>query len=805
MDARAITREEAEVAPKNAHGRLFRKYAALVVGLVSGVLLASGAIEAWFSYQETRAMVIRIQREKAASAAAVIKQFMREIENQIEWSMHSAFLQGAEGFEQRRIDYLRLLRQSPAITQISFLDPAGKEQLRVSRLSMDMIGSGADFSRDPKFTQARPNRTYVSPVYFRKESEPYTTISMASSRKSAGITVAEVNLKFIWDKISQIKAGRRGYAYLVDSRGLLIAHPDIGLVLRKTDLSRLDQVRAILESSAETGPDRADVPIAANVQGKTVLTAYARIEPLAWTVFVESPIDEAFGPLYDSLARTAILLLIGLALSVAAGLVLARRITVPIRALEEGAARIGAGDLSSRIAVGTGDELGALAGRFNQMATELQTSYATLEQKVEERTHELSEALVRLEALGEVGEAVRSSLNLERVLETIVSRAVDLSATDAGAVYVFDEESREFRLQAAYRMGDDLIRATGTIGADAGETAVGLATRRREAVQIPDVQDYSGPALGDLLEQSGYRALLAVPLLREDRVVGALVVRRKQPGPFGEETIDVLQTFATQSVLPIQNARLFRDIEEKGREIEIASQHKSQFLANMSHELRTPLNAILGYTELILDEIYGPATEKVRGVLERVQSNGRHLLELINDVLDLTKIEAGELELSLNPYSMPDVVQTVVTATESLAAEKKLAVGLELSPELPTGEGDERRITQVLLNLVGNAIKFTDAGRVDIRVCAENGMFDVAVADTGPGIARDEQEHIFEEFQQVDNSSTKEKGGTGLGLAIAKRIVEMHGGRIWVESDPGEGATFHFSLPLHVEQPETPS
>jgi signal transduction histidine kinase len=242
--------------------------------------------------------------------------------------------------------------------------------------------------------------------------------------------------------------------------------------------------------------------------------------------------------------------------------------------------------------------------------------------------------------------------------------------------------------------------------------------------------------------------------------------------------------------------------EELGRlyqQLELASKHKSQFLANMSHELRTPLNAILGYAELMVDGIYGEPSEKMRGVLERLQSNGRHLLGLINAVLDLSKIEAGQLTLSVNDYSLKEVVQSAFVAVESLATAKRLALKIELPAALPTGRGDEQRITQVLLNLVGNAIKFTEAGEVAIAASAENGAFTVAVRDTGPGIAVADQTRIFEEFQQADNSSTRSKGGTGLGLAISKRIIEMHGGRIWVESNQGEGSTFAFRLPIKVE------
>ncbi len=252
-------------------------------------------------------------------------------------------------------------------------------------------------------------------------------------------------------------------------------------------------------------------------------------------------------------------------------------------------------------------------------------------------------------------------------------------------------------------------------------------------------------------------------------------------------------------MLAIQNARLFREIEEKSRELSEASKHKSQFLANMSHELRTPLNAILGYAELMLDSIYGEPSEKMRAVLERLQSNGRHLLGLINDVLDLSKIEAGQLTLSVDDYSLSDLVHGVVVAVEPLAAEKRLAFKAEVAADLPTGRGDGRRLSQVLLNLVGNAIKFTDKGEVAIRASVTNGTFTVVVCDTGPGISAADQAKIFEEFQQADSSITRKKGGTGLGLSIAKRIIEMHGGRIWVESEPGKGSTFYFTLPVRVE------
>jgi GAF domain-containing protein len=424
---------------------------------------------------------------------------------------------------------------------------------------------------------------------------------------------------------------------------------------------------------------------------------------------------------------------------------------------------------------------------------------ARLFNEVRARTEALAQSVEELRALGEVSQAVNSTLDLQTVLATIVAQAVQLSTTDAGAIYVFDDARQEFQLRATHGMDQALIAAIQDQHISVGERTIARMAAQRSPVQISDLLNEPSSPLLNVVIRAGYRAVLVVPLLRPGEIVGILVVRRKQPGEFPNSTVELLETFADQSVLAIQNARLFRQIEEKSRELAQASKHKSQFLANMSHELRTPLNAILGYTELILDSIYGEPSDKMRTVLERLQANGRHLLGLINDVLDLSKIEAGQLTLSLDDYSLSDVVHGVVSAVEPLVAEKRLAFKADVAADLPTGRGDGRRLSQVLLNLVGNAIKFTDKGEVAIRASATNGAFTVAVCDTGPGIAADDQAKIFEEFQQADSSITRKKGGTGLGLSIAKRIIEMHGGRIWVESEPGKGSTFYFTLPVRVE------
>jgi signal transduction histidine kinase len=425
---------------------------------------------------------------------------------------------------------------------------------------------------------------------------------------------------------------------------------------------------------------------------------------------------------------------------------------------------------------------------------------ARLFEEVQARTRELTRSVAELRALGEVSQAVNSTLELQTVLRAIAAHAVTLAEADAGAFCAYEESAQIFHLQATHELDPDVVEALTRRPVRLGEGAIGSAGLRRAAVQIPDIDQEASHPLYDVIRKPGYRALLAVPLLREDSLVGGLVLCRKAPGAFAPETVDLVQTLANQSVLAIENAELFEEIERKGQELAVASRHKSEFLANMSHELRTPMNAILGFTELIRDGVYGEVSPKVTAMLERIQANGRHLLGLINDVLDLSKIEAGQLKLETADYALRDLVQTVRASTESLAAAKKLGLRIELPDILPAARGDERRIAQVLLNLVGNAIKFTEAGEVVVSVTVDETSFEIAVTDTGPGIPADEQEKIFEEFHQIDSSSTRRKGGTGLGLAISKRIVELHGGRIWVESEPGRGSSFRFVIPIQVEQ-----
>jgi GAF domain-containing protein len=418
--------------------------------------------------------------------------------------------------------------------------------------------------------------------------------------------------------------------------------------------------------------------------------------------------------------------------------------------------------------------------------------------ELEARTAQLTRSVEELQALGDVGRAVSSTLDLETVLRTIVSRATQLTDMDGGSVWEYDEAREAFHLHATENLPDELVDALRETRMRKGEGAVGRLAVTGEPVQIRDIVDEGiyQSRVREVLIRCGYRSVLAVPLLREDHLLGALAVNRSSPGEFAPEAIELLQTFATQSALAIQNARLFREVQIKSRELETASRHKSEFLANMSHELRTPLNAIIGFSEVLSERMFGEINDRQAEYLHDILESGRHLLSLINDILDLSKVEAGRMELEPAEFDLPHAIENTLILVRERAARRGIALERAIDERLGTIRADERKVKQVLLNLMSNALKFTpEGGRVDVRAAARDGVVEISVADTGVGIAPEDQATVFEEFRQV-GAAAKNVEGTGLGLAISRKFVELHGGRIWVTSQVGQGSNFTFTLPL---------
>ncbi len=773
---------------------LFSKYFAFIGLLVSAGLVASGAVGLYFSYQETRNSLVSLQREKALTAAVRIEQFLRDIESQLGWTSLTFVTPGQSAMEGRRLDFIKVLRQLPAVTEVRHLDGAGREQLKVSRLELDTFGGGIDYSASPRFIEARKGKAWFGPVEFRKETEPYMPIAIPEARDRPGATVVEVNLKFIWEVVSRIRIGQKGVAYVVDGSGFLIAHPDISMMLRKVNLAELPQVREAL--AAPAGFEWREVKGARDSSGEAVLSAYARVEPTGWLVFVEEPESAVFAPLYAALLRTAVLLLAGVALSVFAALVLARRMVKPVRALQQGADRIRQGDLVSRIDVHTGDELEDLADRFNTMSDELRESYADLEQKVESRTAELRESLEQQTAVGEILRVISSSpTDAWPVFEAVAHNARRLCAADNAAVVL--------------RRGDELVPMAASRPEEMVEpfpfdrgTVTGRSIAEGRTLSVGDIL-----ALGDdfaaakvHLHIDHARAMIATPLVRDGHALGAIALWRSEPLPFTARQVELAETFARQAVIAIENVRLFNEIQEKSRQLEAANKHKSDFLANMSHELRTPLNAIIGFSEVMLTGMTGPVVDQQKEFIGDIRDSGKHLLALINDILDLSKIEAGRMELDRARFDLRSAMDNAMTLVRGRAERGGIALDIAIAAEVDDYLGDERKFKQIVLNLLSNAVKFTpEGGRVTLGARRANGAYVFDVSDTGVGIAPEDQQLIFEEFRQVGSDYERKAEGTGLGLALTRRLVELHGGDIRVASAPGRGSTFTFTLPLEAE------
>jgi signal transduction histidine kinase len=423
---------------------------------------------------------------------------------------------------------------------------------------------------------------------------------------------------------------------------------------------------------------------------------------------------------------------------------------------------------------------------------------------LESRGAELAGKVAQLEALREVGEAVASSLDLDEVLHRIVSNAVRLTnlgfgditlGTDGGSILEYDEADEVFHVRAALGSSGELLRQLRGIVIDRESTLLGRTACAHRRLEIADLTRAELDPYLEIVYRHGWRSLLAVPMLRGDTLVGVLVIRRRGTGAFPPDVADMLETFASQSALAIVNARLFRELETRTRELQIASHHKSEFLASMSHELRTPLNAVIGFSEVLLDRMFGEINERQDEYLRDIRNSGKHLLELLNEILDLSKVEAGQMVLEPTTFSVAQALDYTLTMVRERAALHALTVTVTVAADVGTVEADELRFKQVVLNLVSNAVKFTpDGGSVSIHACRNGSELVVTVTDTGIGVPPEDQERIFESFQQGRRGAAKEEG-TGLGLTLSRRIVGLFGGRMWLESTPGVGSTFGFAMP----------
>ncbi|KMO36514.1 ATP-binding protein [Methylobacterium aquaticum] len=811
-------------APARRRLPLAVKFAVASVGLVTLVLLINGGINVWLNYEEAKRTAVRVQQEKAQAAAERVDLFISDIESQIGWTTRTEWRRVP--LEQQRYDFIRLLRQAPAVTDVSYLDPSGKEQLKVSRLEPDQVGSGEDVSAEPRFRDAVAQKVWFGPVYFRRGSEPYMTIAVAHAGRHPGVTTAEVNLKLVWDVITSIRLGQKGYAFVVTSAGRLIAHPDLSLVLRDTDLSRLAQVARALPARAGGPIPASTSEIVTDLDGNAVLSAHATIGRVGWIVFVQSPVSEALAPVYAALSQTLALLALGLLLATVAGTFLSRRMVVPIRRLQEGAERLGSGDLAQRIAIRTGDEIETLADRFNQMAGRIQDSYETLEAKVEERTRDLEDTVQVQTATGEVlGVISRSPHDLRPVLDTITATAARLCEAPDARIHLLSDGT--FRLTASTSDASPPVDGPGATAE--------RAARELRIVHEPDpaepAHDPDGPC------DETVRTVVSVPLIREGVAVGVLTLRRATRQPFTRRQIALLTSFSDQAVIAIANTRLFEEVQARTAEAEqslndlrlaqdrLVQSEKlaslGQLTAGIAHEIKNPLNFVNNFSTLSADlideltEVLAPVplddaireeidalTGLLKGNLEKVVSHGKRADSIVKNMLLHSREGSGEHR----PVDVNALVEESLNLGYHGARADKPGFNVILARALDPSAGQAdlypQEITRVLLNLISNGF-YAAAKRQ-----AEEGQgfepmltattrdlgpqVEIRIRDNGTGIPEDVRAKMFNPF-----FTTKPAGeGTGLGLSLSHDIVvKQHGGMIDVATEPGVFTEFTIVLP----------
>ena len=738
----------AQADPEKTRGQLLRKYVALFVAVVLVALPLNGLLDIWFQYQSERSALVRVQREQALAAAASIEQFVRQIQDQLGWTTQLPWAAGAP-FEQRRFDALRLLRQVPAISEIAQLDPTGHEQLRISRLATDVIGSGADFSKESKFTEAVAHMFYYGPVYFRRGSEPYMTLSVAGARQAAGVSVAEVNLRFIWDAVSQIKVGEHGHALVIDANDRLIAYPDLSLVLRNTDFSHLEQVRTA--RAASTAPDPQEAHEAKDITGRRVLTAYASVEPLGWLVFVELPTDEAYAPLYASMRRTALALLGAVGLAIFAGILLARRMVRPIYALQSGAARIGSGELGHRIAMNTGDELQGLASQFNEMAGRLQQLYADLQSRVE--------ALRRVEAYFSAGQSILRTGSWAWNVET-------------GEIYWSQEV---FRI-----LGFDPKSFEPAMGASASL----LPEEERKLFQ--EKLDEAVRQRSDFSYE--YRIVLPDRSKKYVRSVARPSINAAGALEYVGVLVDVTDQRRGEDALRSAQADLARVARLTTM---------GELAASIAHEVNQPLMAIVTNAETCLAWLATnePDLDEARLAAERIVRNGHRAGDIIKTIRALARKSSPEMAR----FDLNEAIREVLTLMDGELRRNDVLLETRLPSGLASVVGDRVQLQQVVLNLVVNGIEAMSSSTGDPRILRVRSLdsppdsVQVEVEDTGAGIDPTTVNRMFDAF------FTTKPDGIGMGLSICRSIVEAHGGRLWATAGALRGSVFHFSVPTSVD------
>lgn len=763
-------------------GRLLRRTFVIALLLVSGGLITGGVVELFFRYRENVESIETLQREMAQAAAFKIQQFIQEIEKTMRALTQTKAIVAVGLTEDYRFELIKLLKVVPAISEAAGLNSEGREQIKVSRMRIILPEDLRDRSSEEAFVLARGGKSFFSPVYFVRESEPYMTIAVPIERLAeefAGVLVAEVNLKYVWDVVSRIKVGQAGYAYVVSGEGDLVAHPDISLVLQKRNLGHLGQVQAALGGVAGR------LAAQPNLAGGKVFPAYAPIPDLGWAVLVERPASEAYAPLYASILRSSLLLLVGFGMALLASLLIDRRVVRPVEALRQGATRIGAGVLDHRIDVRTGDELEVLAESFNRMTAQLQGSYARLERKV-----------VEARSLYEIGQEVTAQIALDPTLHLIVERARELLQAEVSLLALRQEGSDTFVMQAS---SGTISEAIAGVRFRPGEGLGGQVVMTGMPIRVGEYrEEFPDSPFVEIVQESELRSAVAVPLKVRDAVIGVLYVHSRTPHKFHEDDQQLLSALADQAAIAIDKAKLYQDLQHSHQEllsaqVEVVRKTRmaamGEIAAAVAHEIRNPLGAIHSCVEVLQmnPDISGEDAEH----LEVIRVETRQLNEIVSQFLAFGRPRPPQFE-GVDLQELID--ETFAVLRRDDRCSPSIVLRRQFDPSLQEVWADRDQLRQVFWNLFLNAVQaMKEKGELLVETHRLGGSVQVLVRNTGPAIPATVLPNIFEPF------FTTKSDGTGLGLAIVRRIVEEHGGQIAVDSHPGEGTCFVLSLPLQQD------
>jgi signal transduction histidine kinase len=775
----------------------------LLTGAVANFLARRALEQSIYARLETVAMVkeeslLRWKDERLADVVLLTRS--PEVRNLTTFILDPAVNQSSTAYRRSYDELDRLLQdvlvRRADLDEIMILTPADGRVLYST--DDEMVGK---MVFEP-FAQAGLANSYIQSSYVDPgESQRRIVIATpirALDGTPQGVLAAVVDLtrmeQIVLDRTG---LGAEGITYLVDQNRQLVQVIDPFI----HQGGRPETVASPGIEAVLAGQDGRD--LYTNYQAVSVLGAYRWLDDLQMGLMTELPVAEAFAPVQQLTTAILVTGLVGVIITTSVIVYLARRISRPITDLTTTAGRVTAGDLTATAAVQTQDEIGALARAFNEMTEQLRRLYISLEAQVNSRTAELAERVQQLDLINQVGRSAISHLELDELLTEVVRLIRQSFDFYAVGILLVDREQGEVYLSAADTSQEmPVVPGSFAIKIESPSIITQVVKTGRPLV-ANDVTQNPYYQANDLLPQ--VKSEIGLPLKIGDDVIGVLEIQHSALYAFSPEDVQVLQTLSDQIAVAIRNAQLFEAAKAARLEAEEANFLKSQFLANMSHELRTPLNAIINFAYLMSLGVDGPLTAEQQDMLNRVGDSGRHLLGLINDILDLAKIESGRIDLFLEKVYLPEVIHGVMSTAVGLTRGKPIALHTAVPDDLPLVQADRTRVRQVLLNLVSNAAKFTEEGDITVRASSDGEQWvTVSVTDTGIGIRPDDIPRAFSEFVQLDGHMARRTGGTGLGLPIARKFIEMHGGQIWVESEPGKGSTFYFTLPQHETGPTPP-